>query len=317
VNPTVVAVVQGGSSTEHEVSVRGARRVRAAFESLGYKALTVELNHTVVEVLRQAKPDFVFVVAHGGEGEGGGLQSILEILDIPFTGSDSLASTLCMNKVLTKRMLTRAGLPTPEFHAFSRELFTSLGAAATLGSVEEKIQRPLVVKPANGGSSVGLRVVAGSDELRPALLGAIAYDDEVLVERYIEGRELAVTILGDCDTPQVLPIVEITPDGGIYDYGAHYEFGVSELAQAELPTDVAQRVVDVAAQAYRTLGCRDIARVDMILDGQNDPQILELNTSPGLTETGPTPFAADLAGMSFVDLVLATARRAQTHLTGS
>jgi D-alanine-D-alanine ligase len=310
VNLPLVAVVQGGASVEREVSVRGAQRVRAALEHAGYDTSVVELDHTAFEALRALGPKFVFVAAHGGHGEGGGLQSLLELLEIPFTGSDSLASRLCMSKALTKQTLVRAGLPTPAFHAFSRRLLTELGAASALDIVERHLGRPLVVKPAHGGSSYGLRVVRDGDELRPAILAALSYDDEVLIERYVEGRELAVTVLGDARDPQALPIVEIVADGGVYDYGAHYEFDSTKLIAADLPEQIRRRVDEVAVSAYTALGCRDVARADIILDSEGEAQILELNTIPGLTETGPTPFAASLAGMSFADLVGAIAERA-------
>jgi D-alanine-D-alanine ligase len=308
----LVAVVQGGASVEREVSLRGAQRVRGALEKAGYDTTLVELDHTAFEALRAMSPSFAYVAAHGGYGEGGGLQTLLELLAIPFTGSGSLASRLCMNKVLTKQILVREGLPTPAFHGFSRKLLTDLGAASALDAVEQSLGRPLVVKPARGGSSFGLRVVREGDELRPAILGAIAYDDEILIEAYVEGRELAVTILGDPTAPRVLPIVEIVADG-VYDYGAHYEFDSTKLVAAELPAPVQRRVSEVAASAYVALGCRDVARADIILDAAGEPQILELNTIPGMTETGPTPFAASLAEMSFPDLIEAVSKRASTQ----
>lgn len=306
----LVAIVQGGASVEREVSVSGAQRVRTALEQVGYDTTVLELDQGAFQALRALNPKFVFIAAHGGHGEGGGLQGVLELLELPFTGSDSLSSRICMSKVLTKQMLVRAGLPTPAFHAFSRELLVDLGAASALDAVERGLGRPLVVKPAQGGSSFGLRVVAEGDELHAAILGAIAYDDEILIERYVEGRELAVTVLGAPDAPRVLPIVEIVAEGGLYDYGAHYEFGSSKLVAAQLPDHVVKRVSEVAAGAYTALGCRDIARADIILDAGGEPQILELNTIPGLTETGPTPFAASLAGMDFPELVAAVAARA-------
>jgi D-alanine-D-alanine ligase len=309
----LVAVVQGGASVEREVSLRGAQRVRGALEQTGYDTTLVELDHTAFEALRALSPSFAYVAAHGGYGEGGGLQTLLELLEIPFTGSDSLTSRVCMNKVLTKQMLVRAGLPTPAFHGFGRKLLTDLGAASALDRVEQSLGRPLVVKPARGGSSFGLRVVRAGDELRPAILGAIAYDDEILIEAYVEGRELAVTIIGDATAPQVLPIVEVVSDGGVYDYGAHYEFDSTKLVAAELPEHTKRRVTEVAASAYAALGCRDVARADIILDSAGEPQILELNTIPGMTETGPTPFAASLAGLSFGDLIRTVSERASTE----
>jgi D-alanine-D-alanine ligase len=304
-----VAVVQGGTSVEREVSLRGARRVRAALDAAGYDARAVDLDYTLVDSLRKLQPLFVYVIAHGGEGEGGGLQGLLETLEMPFTGSSALTSTVCIDKVMTKRMLTRAGIPTPRFHAFSRRLFMEMGAGSALAAVESAFHGPLVVKPARGGSSFGIRVVSEPAQLRPAILGAIAYDDAILIERHVAGRELAVTVLGDIDDPQVLPIVEILGEGKIYDYHAHYEFSGPQLVAAQLDSGTEARIIDVCKQTYRALHCRDIARVDLILDHENQPQVLELNTIPGLTETGPTPVAADLAGMTFGELIATIARR--------
>ncbi len=303
-----VAIAQGGTSVEREISVAGAQRVRRALEAAGNRVVQVEVDHLAVESLRDLGPDYVYVIAHGGEGEGGGLQSVLEVLCIPFTGSNSLASVLCMNKALAQGLLWQAGLPTPRFHAFSRRLFNVLGAVA-LETIEHDFPRPLVVKPAHGGSSFGIRVVTESDQLRNAIMGAMAYDDEVLIEQFIPGRELAVTLLGSAEDPTVRPVVEVLRGEGLYDYERHYSYDELSLARAALEPEVEASLVAAARGAYAVLGCRDIARVDLILDRDEQPQILELNTIPGLTETGPTPFAADLAGMSFADLVARVAER--------
>jgi D-alanine-D-alanine ligase len=308
-----VAVARGGTSIEREVSLRGARRVTAALRQAGYEVTEVEIDHTVLDRLREAAPAFVFIVAHGRNGEDGSLQALLELLDIPYTGSDSLASALCMDKILTKRLLQRAGLPTPPFHAFSRRTFQDLGAATVFDDVMGALGAPVVVKPARMGSSFGIKFVSHPDALRTAVLGSVAYDDEILVEEHVDGRELAVTVIGgDGSAPaRALPIVEIFSTREFYDYEAHYDFDVVKLAApADLDDEVRVAVEAVSLDAYRTLGCRDFARVDLMLDGQSRPQILEINTIPGLTETGPTPYAADAAGMSFADLVTAIARRA-------
>jgi D-alanine-D-alanine ligase len=306
----LVAVAKGGTSFEREVSLRGAHRVSAALKSAGYDVAEVEIDHSILERLRELTPRFVFIVAHGRHGEDGALQSLLELLGLPFTGSDSLTSSLCIDKILTKRILHREGLPTPEFHAFSRGAFEDLGAAMVFDEVLEQFGMPMVVKPARTGSSFGIKLVSDPVQLRPAILGAVAYDDEILVERHIAGREFAVTVMGPAASPHALPIVEIVTTRELYDYEAHYDFDVVKLdAPAQLPADTCRRIEEVAIDAYRVLGCRDFARVDLILDHDNQPQILELNTIPGLTETGPTPFAADAAGMSFTDLILAIAER--------
>jgi D-alanine-D-alanine ligase len=311
-----VAVARGGTSIEREVSLRGARRVTAALRQTGYDVTEVEIDHTVLDRVREVAPAFVFIVAHGRNGEDGSLQALLELLNVPYTGSDSLASALCMDKILTKRLLQRAGLPTPPFHAFSRRTFQDLGAATVFDEVMAGLGAPVVVKPARMGSSFGIKFVSHPDQLRTAVLGSVAYDDEILVEQHVAGRELAVTVIGDTgptgpEPPRGLPIVEIFSTREFYDYEAHYDFDVVRLAApAVLDEDIRAAVERVSLDAYRTLGCRDFARVDLMLDAGSRPQILEINTIPGLTETGPTPYAADAAGMTFADLVAAIARRA-------
>jgi D-alanine-D-alanine ligase len=311
-----VAVAKGGTSIEREVSLRGAHRVTAALRQAGYDVTEVEIDHTVLDRVREVAPAFVFIVAHGRNGEDGSLQALLELLDVPYTGSDSLASALCIDKILTKRLLQRAGLPTPPFHAFSRRTFQDLGAATVFDDVMASLGAPVVVKPARMGSSFGIKFVSHPDQLRTAVLGSVAYDDEILVEQHVAGRELAVTVIGGADSahpepPRALPIVEIFSTREFYDYEAHYDFDVVKLAApADLDPHVRGAVEAVSLEAYRTLGCRDFARVDLMLDAELRPQILEINTIPGLTETGPTPYAADAAGMTFAELVASIARRA-------
>jgi D-alanine-D-alanine ligase len=307
-----VAIARGGASIEREVSLRGARRVSAALRAGGHDVSEIEIDHTIIDRLRELRPAFVFIVAHGHSGEDGSLQALLDLLGVPYTGSDSLASALCLDKILAKRLLQRAGLPTPPFHSFSRRTFQDLGAAALFDDVMERLGAPVVVKPARLGSSFGIKYVSEPAQLRTAVLGAVAYDDEILVERHLAGRELAVTVLGGEGSPhEALPIVEILGAEELYDYEAHYDFDVVSLdAPATLKPVVAAEVERVSIAAFETLGCRDFARVDVMLDADDRPLILELNTIPGLTETGPTPFAAEAAGMSFAELVGAIARRA-------
>jgi D-alanine-D-alanine ligase len=311
-----VAVARGGTSIEREVSLRGAHRVTAALRDCGHDVTEIEIDHTVLDRVRELGPDFVFIVAHGRNGEDGSLQALLELLGVPYTGSDSLASALCMDKILTKRLLQRAGLPTPPFHAFSRGTFQDLGAATVFDDVMASLGAPVVVKPARTGSSFGIKFVSHPEGLRTAVLGSVAYDDEILVEQHVSGREVAVTIVGESrpgasEPPRTLPIVEIFSHREFYDYEAHYDFDVVRLhAPAELDEDVRAAVDEVSLESYRVLGCRDFARVDVMLDADDRPQILEVNTIPGLTETGPSPYAADAAGMSFTDLVATIARRA-------
>jgi len=320
VSAAPIAIARGGTSIEREVSLRGARRVMAALRGCGQEVVELEIDHTVAEQVREIDPELVFIVAHGQSGEDGSLQALLELLDVPYTGSDSLASGLCLDKILTKRLLRRAGLPTPAFHAFSRHAFQDLGAASLFDMVMERLGAPVLVKPSRQGSSFGIKYVARPEALRTAVLGAVAYDDEILVERHVRGRELAVTVLGGSapgsqGSPyEVLPLVEILGAAEVYDYEAHYDFDAARLdAPADLPDADREQVERVALEACRTLGTRDLARVDLILEPGGGPQILEVNTIPGLTETGPTPLAAEAAGIGFAGLVqrIADAARAR------
>jgi D-alanine-D-alanine ligase len=315
-----IGIARGGTSIEREVSLRGARRVTAALRQSGEELVEIEIDHTVVERVRELAPEFVFIVAHGQSGEDGSLQALLELLDVPYTGSDSLASALCLDKIVTKQLLRRAGLTTPAFHAFSRHAFQDLGAASVFDEVMERLGAPVLVKPARQGSSFGIKYVARPEQLRTAVLGAVAYDDEILVERHVSGRELAVTVLGGPEgggssvAYEALPIVEILGTGEVYDYEAHYDFDAVRLeAPADLPDAEREAVEYAALAACRTLGTRDLARVDLILEPSGAVQLLELNTIPGLTETGPTPLAAEAAGIGFAGLVgrLADAARAR------
>src|SRR5579875_749621 len=293
----------------------------AALRPSGQELAEIEIDHTVIERVRELAPEFVFIVAHGQSGEDGSLQALLELIDVPYTGSDSLASALCLDKILTKRLLRRAGLQTPAFHAFSRHAFQDLGAASLFDEVMRRLGAPVLVKPARQGSSFGIKFVPRPEQLRTAVLGAVAYDDEILVERHVSGRELAVTVLGGPDDQhgggiahEVLPIVEIVGASEVYDYEAHYDFDATRLdAPAELAEKERTAVERAALTACRTLGTRDVARVDLILEPSGAVQILEVNTIPGLTETGPTPLAAEAAGIGFGGLVerIADAARAR------
>jgi D-alanine-D-alanine ligase len=311
VTPPVVTVAKGGRSFERMISLTGARRVEESLRRGGFDVHGVEVDHTVVERIKELSPAFVFVACHGRGGEDGTLQELLDMVGVRYTGSNAMASAICMDKALTKRLLSRAGIPTPAFHVLSSEAFRSLGAGAVLPDLVAELGLPVVVKPVGEGSSLGIKFVAAAEELTTAVLNALAYDDRILVERQVTGRELAVTVVGPSDAPEVLPIVELKPKNGFYSYEAHYSIGDAELhAPAELEAGLRERVEKVARSAYTTLGCRDFARVDLILDDDGEPQVLELNTIPGLTETGPTPFAADAGGWTFDRLVARVSERA-------
>jgi D-alanine-D-alanine ligase len=295
-----VAVLKGGRSLERGVSLRSGARVEDALERLGHEVLPLDAGADLVQRLTEERPEVAFVAMHGPGGEDGTAQELLEILGIPFTGPGVAGCARCMDKALAKHEFLAAGVPTPEWFAFNETAFRELGAADALGGIEERLGFPLVVKPSRGGSALGVKFAAGPEEVPAALVSAFSYDDRVLLERFVEGRELAAGVLGG----EALPIVEAIPTGGDrYDFEARYEIGRTTFAcPAELSEAEAAAVTEAALAAYEALGCAGFSRVDLIL-AEDGPQVLEVNAIPGLTDTSLLPQAAEAAGISFEQLV--------------
>lgn len=295
-----VAVLKGGRSLERGVSLRSGARVEEALERLGHEPLALDVGADLVQRLNAERPEVAFVAMHGAGGEDGTAQELLEILGIPFTGPGVAACVRCMDKALAKHAMREAGVPTPDWLAFSQTAFRELGAADALGEVERRLGFPLVVKPSRGGSSLGVKFAASAAEVPQALVSAFSYDDRVLLERFVDGRELAVSVLGD----EALPVVEAIPvEGDRYDFEARYEIGrTSFICPAGLDENEGAAVTEAALGAYRALGCSGFARVDLIL-AADCPQVLEVNAIPGLTDTSLLPQAAEAAGLSFERLV--------------
>jgi D-alanine-D-alanine ligase len=295
-----VAVLKGGRSLERGVSLRSAARVQDALKRLGHDPVPLDAGGDLVKRLIAEAPDIAFVAMHGPGGEDGTTQELLEILGIPFTGPGVAACTRCMDKVLAKHELREAGVPTADWFAFNETAFRELGAADILPALEERLGFPLVIKPSQGGSALGVKLVTEASQVPSALVSAFSYDDRVLLERFVDGRELAVSVLGD----EPLPIVEAIPGAGdSYDFEARYEIGrTSFVCPAELGEAEAAAVIEAAIGAYGALGCSGFSRVDLILS-DDGPQVLEVNAIPGLTDTSLLPQAAEAAGMSFEDLV--------------
>jgi D-alanine-D-alanine ligase len=301
-----VAVLKGGSSLERQVSLRSGARVEDALERLGHDVVPIDVGADLIARLRAESPDVAFVALHGRNGEDGTVQELLEILDIPYTGSAVLACIRCMDKVLTKHMLLEADLPTPEFFAFSELAFRELGAAEALPAIEERLAFPIVVKPAGQGSALGIKFARTAAQVPAALVNAFSYDDKVILERHIHGRDLSVAVLDEEDGPRALPIVEAVPrDEDFFDFEARYEIGRTEyVCPAELPADVTRRAQEIAVAVYRLLGCSGFARVDLMLEEESGGLfVLEANAVPGLTETSLLPQAAEADGMEFDGLV--------------
>ncbi len=295
-----VAVLKGGRSLERGVSLRSGARVEDALEQLGHEALPIDAGSDLVKRLTAERPDMVFIAMHGLGGEDGTVQELLEILGIPFTGPGVLACARCTDKVLAKHELRGAGVATPDWFAFNETAFREFGAADALSELGERLGFPLVVKPSRGGSALGVKFAASWFEVPEALVSAFSYDNRVLLERFVEGRELAVSILGE----EPLPVVEAIPsDGDRYDFEARYEIGRTEFVCPAALSEAESAAVRAAALgAYEALGCSGFSRVDLIL-GVDGPRVLEVNAIPGLTETSLLPQAAEAAGMSFEQLV--------------
>jgi D-alanine-D-alanine ligase len=309
-----VVVLKGGPSLERQVSLRSGARVEDALQRLGHEVMPIDVAADLIERLQADRPDVVFLALHGRGGEDGTVQELLDIMGIPYTGSGVLACMRSVDKVLTKHLLGEAGLPTPEFFAFSETAFKELGAADALPAIEERLEFPIVVKPAAQGSALGVKFARTAQDVPAALVAAFSYDSRVLLERHVDGRDVAVSVLDG----EALPVVEAVPrEEDFYDFEARYEIGRTDfVCPAELPPELTARVQDLAVATYELLGCRGFARVDlMVEDGTGEALVLEVNAIPGLTETSLLPMAAEASGISFdeliariLDLALATAR---------
>ena len=298
-----VAVLSGGLSHEREVSLRSGRRIAAALREAGAAVQEWDTDAALVGRLDAERPDAVVVALHGGEGENGSIQGVLEVLGVPFVGTDARACRRAHDKPTAKAELARAGLVTPDWVALPHATFRELGAAAVLDAHVARFGLPLMLKPDQGGSALGAHVVRRAEDLPAAMVGALAYSDTVLVERFVDGVEVAVSVVEAPGGPVVLPAVEVEPESGVYDYTARYTAGLTAFhCPARLDPAVAAAVADAALAAHVALGLRDLSRTDAIVDAHGVVHLLEVNVSPGLTETSLLPRAVaadgrDLGGM--------------------
>jgi len=300
-----IAVLMGGRSLERDVSLRSGERVFRALEQLGYRPLALDVTPELVDTLRRERPDAVYIALHGKFGEDGTVQEALEFLRIPYTGPGVTASALAWDKSLSKRLFAAAGVPTPAWVTFTADAFKEMGAASALDLVPAAVGGfPVVVKPTKQGSALGLAKVDTAEALPEALLSALSFGDAAIVEKWVEGVELAVSVLDGPDGPEVLPAVEMVAKSGLFDFTAMYTRGETEYyCPARLAPEVAAEVARLARECHTLLGCRDVSRADMVVDSDGRPWVLEVNTSPGMTETSLLPMAAASAGTEFPLLV--------------
>ena len=295
-----VLILAGGLSYERDVSLRSGRRVLDALRAVGLTATMRDADATLLPYLEADPPDAVVIALHGATGEDGSLRGVLDLCGVPYVGCSSRASRLAWDKPSAKSMLREAGIATPDWVALPHDRFSELGAVAVLDRIADRLGMPLMVKPAQGGSGLGAAVVKEAGALPAAMVGCFAYDSTALVERFIPGTDVAVSIVDLGDGPVALPAVEIVPRDGVYDYAARYTAGLTTWhTPARLSQAVASAVASVALAAHHALGLRDLSRVDLIVDESGTPHVLGVNVSPGMTETSLLPLAVQAGGLDF------------------
>jgi D-alanine-D-alanine ligase len=281
-----VGLLLGGRSSEREVSLRSGAAVQDALIRKGYSVTAVDPAERLIETLKEERVDVAFIVLHGKWGEDGSVQGLLEMMGIPYTGSGVLGSASAMDKVTMKYILTAMGIPTPGYVV-----------ATPAGAID--LPFPYVVKPANEGSTIGISIVREEKERKDALETAFRYDKKVLVERFVEGAEITVAVVNGI----ALPIIEVRPEGGFYDFEAKYTKGRTRyIVPAPISKEAEQKAVDAALKVYRAFDLSGSARIDMLLEGDT-PGVIDINTSPGMTETSLVPKAWAYLGRTFDDLV--------------
>jgi len=297
-----VVVLSGGPSFERQISIAGAERVFHALGELGHKAILIDVGRDLIEQLTDARPDAAIIVMHGAVGEDGSVQAVLEGLGIPHQSPRAAACRRVWDKAITKGLLDDAGIAVPKGVVFDRQSFTALGAARALAPIAERIGFPLVVKPARSGSAFGIKRAADAQQLAQAMVGAYSYDDSVVVEQFIAGREFGVSVIDG----EALPAVEIKPTDGpeAYDFEARYSIGLVQYeCPAQLDPETKHAVEEAAVRSAQVMGVDGICRVDLIVTPEGIPTVLELNNVPGLTDTSLLPMAAAAHGLSFKELV--------------
>ncbi|WP_438872931.1 D-alanine--D-alanine ligase family protein [Paractinoplanes hotanensis] len=312
-----VMVLAGGLSYERDVSLRSGRRVLDALRAAGLSAEMRDADVTLLPSLQEDPPDAVLIALHGATGEDGSLRGVLDLCGVPYVGCDARAARLAWDKPSAKSMLREAGIPTPDWVALPHDRFSELGAVAVLDRIVDRLGLPLMVKPAQGGSGLGAAVVREESALPPAMVGCFAYDSTALVEKFVPGMDVAVSIVDLGGGPQTLPIVEIVPRDGVYDYAARYTAGLTTWhTPARLSPEVAARVSETALAAHKALGLRDLSRVDLIVPEDGSPQVLGINVSPGMTETSLLPLAVQAAGQDLGHILKTLVDRAVARSAG-
>ncbi|MGI6513525.1 MAG: D-alanine--D-alanine ligase [Syntrophomonadaceae bacterium] len=297
-----IAILMGGKSREREVSLKSGRAVTEALLRKGYEAIPVDAAEDVAAKLKEIDPELVFIALHGRYGEDGAIQGLLEVMGLPYTGSGVACSAVCMDKVLTKKLLMYEGIPTAPFMVIDKDAYFK-NSKAVQAQIINELGLPVVIKPATQGSSIGTSIVREEEALDGAVVEALLMSDQALAEKFIAGVEITASVLGN-NEPVVLPLIEIEAAKGVYDYEAKYTPGGSvHIIPARISSEAADRVKSIAKSIYRSLNCRGFSRIDFIIDSSEQPWVLEVNTIPGMTGLSLFPDAASHYGMGYDDLV--------------
>ena len=293
-----VVILAGGLSPERDVSLRSGRRVADALRQTGAHVDVLDVDVALLASLAAERPSCVVPLLHGAPGEDGAVRGVLEALGLPYVGSDPHACRSSFDKPVASARVHDAGIAVPESFVLASSTFRELGAAAVLDAMVSRLGLPLMVKPTRGGSSLGASVVRSAADLPGAMMAAFAYCDTALIERFVVGTEVAVSVVDDGSGARALPVVEIVPDGGFYDYGARYTAGATEFfVPARLGEDAVAECAATAELVHATLGLRDLSRSDLIVDAEGRPWFLEVNVAPGMTETSTYPQAVAAADL--------------------
>jgi D-alanine-D-alanine ligase len=294
-----VLILAGGLTHERDVSLRSGRRVAEALRDAGCEVLVSDVDERLLETLTSGRVDVIWPLLHGAGGEDGAVRDVLELLDVPYLGSDAAACRLSWDKSVAKGVAREADLTTPRFVALPHDIFRELGAARVLSAILDRLGLPLVVKPARGGSGLGASAVRSAEALPQAMVDCFAYGDVALVEQHVSGVEVAVSVIDTGgDGLLALPPVEIVPDSGLYDYDARYTAGATEFfSPARLTPSALEAVKAAALTAHQAFGLRHLSRTDLIVDEAGQPWFLEVNVAPGMTETSLMPQAIEAAGL--------------------
>ena len=293
-----VLVLAGGLSHERDVSLRSGRRVAEALEDAGASATVHDVDGDLLDAIDARRPDVVWPLLHGSTGEDGSIRDLLELLGVPAVGTGAAGSRISWSKPVSKTIVARAGVATPASVTLPESIFREVGARAVLDRVVDRLGLPLVVKPAKGGSALGVSLVTSADELPRAMVSCFSYGDVALIERAVPGVELGISVVDLGDGPRALPPVEIVVEDGLYDYDARYNAGRTEFfVPARLEESVLDAARQVAVTAHQELGLRGLSRTDLIVDADGTPWFLEVNSAPGMTETSLFPLAAEADGL--------------------